>query len=522
MDVDFGASSGEILAHLEMRFAAPRNYAVVERYVRERLPPGRYALFGAGVHTERLLPVLREREDIQVLGLIDRLADGAPRLGLPTVPPGRADELGADFILLSHTDREPEMMNDLVAGGPPVARVLPIYGDSDYARFATAAVRSRIDFDLVRSADNLLIYSGTEHRKLILDDALSTVLPGKTVAAYVGREDHFRPSPTWPTVNVCQSLPLLVEVIAAAAPRVVYLRTTFQTSMPELNVLLAERFPSVRLVHELYDWGGFVEDWRLAKVWGFDQDSIRLGRAAEMMSAHRSVFMVHKNSGPFWRDVARQVTAPNGAVFPGITGGEIGPSVAALPPFQIVYSGSLYAENTATQNESLQMLEVMTQVASGCGAHFHLLNAAHGGTDEDHRFQRYLNLDPTHFTYRRRLTYDGMQAELRRCHFGWMYAPRVPGLEPESLWRVAPANKLSDFIHCGLPVIVVDDFEAAAELVRDFQAGIVGAADDPEQVVHALRNADYAVLRAGVARLSAHMQRVNAETLAALAKAVRG
>jgi FlaA1/EpsC-like NDP-sugar epimerase len=116
----------DLAVEVERWHGAPRDEATLARYVREHLPAGRIALYGAGSHSRLLLRLLARRPDITIVVIVDRRADAIGEFeGHPvtaTVP-----DAAIDYVLAAHTSYEGEMARALMAQGVPADRILCLY-----------------------------------------------------------------------------------------------------------------------------------------------------------------------------------------------------------------------------------------------------------------------------------------------------------------------------------------------------------------------------------------------------------
>jgi hypothetical protein len=78
---------------------------------------------------------------------------------------------------------------------------------------------------------------------------------------------------------------------------------------------------------------------------------------------------------------------------------------------------------------------------------------------------------------------------------------------------IAPM-RFTGYIQAGLPVVIGPPWGLCVDLVQRFTAGIVLDSDDDDAFMDALTRADFGTLRAGVARLHAHMLASNRAVLA--------
>ncbi len=109
--------------------------------IREALATGsqRIALYGAGLHTRRALPMLKDY--LPIVGLIDDRADGESLCGLPVVKPEEAvARLNCDTVVLSSDTVEEKMWSASEGLRHAGVRVISVYGRYDQTQIASASV----------------------------------------------------------------------------------------------------------------------------------------------------------------------------------------------------------------------------------------------------------------------------------------------------------------------------------------------------------------------------------------------
>lgn len=527
------AEQAAIAERLYEHYLATRDFGAIKNFVATELPAGRVMLVGAGTHTGFLLPLLDCAQGVEPVGVIDRNGDSLDSFfGLPVHTPECAAELmtECDYFLLSHSDRESEMTKALLAVGVPDDKILPIYGDKTFQDYSLEYIENHLDLSAVMEKDILIVMTG--RARLVPERILATVLPPeKTVELYLGRPTEWDEGDVFQRVNLHQSLGALKWAIERLRPRMIYFCNTVQYSMPALPVFIRENWPSLKVVHETYDLGSFIEDERLKGIWGFDDESIRTARLSEVFSFRHGDYVVHKNVGHLWDAFERRCEAPIARYYPGVD--PTGPD--GVPPVSkrsdrgnatIVYPGRLRNYGSVVSpdvGDSLDILETMERVAAPGGIEFYVYNLSHGSEAEDRDFSFYPGyLADKPINYRRRVLYEDLMPTISQYDFGWLYFMELTTVKAENIWRVGIPNKFTDYVQAGLPVIVTDQFECVADLVVQYGAGIVVPSTQPEKVSEYIRAANWDDLRENTARLCTDMRQGNRQTLRGLTDILEG
>ncbi len=521
IEADAARQVDSLADEVEAYFGGPRDLGSARKFLKERLPPGRIYVYGAGSHSEAIVHVLTGRRDLEILGFVDQ---AAARLGtfhgFEVLTPEALAGRDFDYVLISYNRMEMKLIDRLLDLGIPRDRIRPIYSDPDFIRQATDAEFAKIERQLKGHRFDHVIVRSAIH-EVIPDAALATVFPpDRTLVLHAGPA---KPSPLsahfW-TIDVRECAALIASILRALRPSIVFLSTAQEYDL--LYFAVRRAAPDSRLIHEIYDFFPFIpDDWIKLGINASDR-LIQLMRLSNYHSTRGSELVVSKRAGAAWDVVRASFETPYQYVFPGIGSPEelaqldCGDHVAADDRVRILYAGALVPSHFHVYKRSdynfLPMLEEM--VARGRVA-VDIYNSGHGYAVQDGSFQDYLDrYAAPPMTYHRRIPFENLVRLMTRHDYGWLcLAPRERRLADQ---QVVICNRFSAYIYGGLPVIVDSEWDFIADLVETFDAGLVIRDADPDRVLAAIASCDYAAKRAGVMRLRAHLWAHNEKVRRAL------
>lgn len=511
-------------------YAAPRTFNLCSAFVTQKLPSGRIYLYGAGTHSASLLPVLENRHDIELLGIVDMR--GGPDLklfyGYEVIAPSELKALKFDYVLLSHVDREPEMASTLLTLGVSAKHIKRLYSDPEYKDFALSHKDMWPGLPKLDTAATVIISTASTRNCLIPGSVLQDVFVKEdTFELFMGRQSEWSDEGEFVKINLYQSLLLLDEVLTSVQPKLIYFRNTVQASLPSLSIYLRTHYPDIAVVHETYDLGSFIEDYRLHDIWGFSDDTIQLARLSEIYSFRYGKALVHKNIGNLWDEFSARCEANLLTYFPGVSPvddkkqhrgrkrtGDISIAYpAGLSPYGDIVSPDILI--------TLEWISTIERVSHEDGVNVHLYNHYHRSLDDASLFQYYIDrFADTSVHYHSYAPHATMLNEISQFDFGWLYFEESPTLVRENLWRIGLPNKFTDYVQAGLPTIVTDMFGCVAELVEKYNAGIVIPSNNPILIHERIKSVDIEDLREGTRRLQHDMCKGNQHTLKHLSQLV--
>lgn len=518
---DTGAALAQVpdaVSRIERFHGARRDPALLQAFV-EELPAGRILVHGTGTHSDILLPLIRARRGLEVIGFIDRRAESLGEVaGLPVLSPAEAAHSPADYILLSHTSYEMEMGESLQAAGIPPARIVPIYAHSRYRALAS----ERIDGDLERllaklggrPIDTVIV---TCNPTVVVDDHdLAAVTdPARTLQIYAGREDGTVLQSPFETVSIAESLDLLKALLLRLRPANVYVRSILYKNF--LGMLIRHWLPQAVIVHELYDYAACWPDADLTALFGLSATSIRLLRLSEFYSSQAMDLVLSKRGGAGWDQVQTRCAAPYRLHYPAVRdiGNEEFAAKGGEPDF--VYAGFLPAPSFLRHYTSAyNFLPILTALCAAGGWTADIYNSAHVAGAGDTVYADYLrDYADGPVRYRRRLHYETLLETIGGSGYGWL-ADHHSGFYVDR--HVGICNRWTGYLSAGLPVVLDSGWTLMADLVRRFDAGLVPESLDTATLLPLLQAADHQRLAQGARRLRNHLLAHNAATQGILAE----
>ncbi len=509
----------DAVSRIERFHGARRDPALLQAFV-EELPAGRILIHGTGTHSDILLPLIRARRGLEVIGFIDRRAESLGEVaGLPVLSPAEAARSSADYILLSHTSYEMEMGESLLDAGVAPARIFPIYAHSRYRDLAN----QRADGDLERLLSKLggrpidTVVVTCSPTVVVGDDDLAAVTdPARTLQIYAGREDGTVLESPFETVSVAESLDLLKALLQRLRPANVYVRSILYKNF--LGMLIRHWLPRAVIVHEFYDYAACWPDADLTALFGLSPTSIRLLRLAEFHSSQSMDLVLSKRGGAGWDRVQTRCAAPYRLHYPAVrdagSGAVGGEGDGGGPDF--VYAGFLPAPSFLRHYTSAyNFLPILTALCAAGGWTADIYNSAHVAGTGDAVYADYLrNYADGPVRYRRRLPYETLLETIGRGGYGWL-ADHHDGFYVDR--HVGICNRWTGYLSAGLPVVLDSGWTLMADLVRRFDAGLVPESLDTATLLPLLQAADHRQLAQGARRLRSHLLAHNAATQGILA-----
>lgn len=502
---------------IERFHGARRDPALLQAFVQE-LPAGRILVHGTGTHSDILLPLIRARRGLEVIGFVDRRAESLGDVaGLPVLSPTQAAFSSADYILLSHTSYEMEMGESLLAAGVAPARIVPIYAHPRYRAIAT----HRADDDLERLISDLdgrpidTVVVTCSPTVVVDDHDLAAVAdPARTLQIYAGREDGTALESPFETVSISESLDLLKALLLRLQPARIYVRSILYKNF--LGMLIRHWLPQTVIVHELYDYAACWPDADLTALFGLSATSIRLLRLAEFHSGQSMDLVLSKRGGAGWEQVQTRCSAPYRLHYPAVRDGAVRDGDNGGGP-DFVYAGFLPAPSFLRHYTSAyNFLPILTALCAAGGWTADIYNSAHVAGAGDGVYADYLrDYADGPVRYRRRLPYETLLDMIGHGGYGWL-ADHHSGFYVDR--HVGICNRWTGYLSAGLPVVLDSGWTLMADLVRSFDAGLVPESLDTGTLLPLLQAADRQRLAQGARRLRSHLLAHNAATQDILAE----
>ncbi|MDE1145083.1 MAG: hypothetical protein PW843_00485 [Azospirillaceae bacterium] len=510
------AAFAQALPTLQRLYSAPRDQQTLAAWARERLPAGRYVIYGAGTMGATLCQAVSDRSDVEIQGFLDRRAqDIGEFCGRPVLPPEAASAQVVDGILVLHHHRGQSIAAALHQLGCAPSHIRDVLADPDYVAFALAQHMPEIRSWQGRGIEHLVVSCAEPQWSLLRDCELDALPRDKTLHVWFGRpespqagrlDDHF------PLFDAHLSLTLLDALIRSLPLRSVYVRVSAHFAGQFLSGWLKLRHPDIVVVQEMYDQTLMLTDEKLMRAYDCDAEDIYLARLSELASLELCDLVLVKNGGLLWEDACHGLGAPQCLIYPRV---DLPLPVAGTPdPEAIIFAGTLPIPSTVDQESDhldMRYVEMIQRLPADSGLRIDLFNAAHRLPGHDALFAPYHALAGAGqlLRYHPGLPFDRMIQRLPDYGWGW-HIMHGDEADAEPVSRVGIGNKFTTYLACGLPVLIDPQFQFMADLVRAYGAGLVVAPADLPTLPQRLGAVDREHLRLGGQRLIAMMRAVNA------------
>lgn len=496
-------------------FGMPRDTALAGTFC-EALRGRRVLLYGAGTLTRALLR--RLPADVQVSGIVDRMADGgASFLGYPLISPSEAAGMSFDHILVAHNAYEMEMRRGLLEVGIPEDRIITLHTDEYYGSLAEPLIGKLVERACRRPVDAVVISCGGI--PIVDNERLAEILPAdRTVCFFMGRGNgEIERDGAYEVFDFQESLEALRRALLMMKPKVVYVRTILYKNY--IGVMVKDWLPSAKVVHEFYDFGIMWPDDDLVSLFGLNATSIGWLRRAERIAGQGLDMVISKRGGREWGDVWRDCRTTYRMIFPQVTLPEGGEEEASGEVGDLVYAGFLPAPSfLRTFSIGYNFLPLLEAVCRDGGMTADIFNSSHTGDQGDEIFVDYLKrYSGRPITYHPRMPYAALISRMRGYRFGWLCNDQTTFHGDR---RVGICNRWTGYISAGLPVLLDESWGFMGDLVREYGAGIILHRLDAETVIEAVREADHQSLRVGTARLRSKLSAENEGALRDLSDVV--
>lgn len=508
--------------------SVPRHADLVSAFLMQADIAGGLWFYPGGTHTRAIIGRLADRPDVSIRGIVDRgLAAPCSDLNLRVVTPEAVTAmlLPGDRIVVAHQSLEAPLIEALRAADIASDRIVGIYCDPDYRRFYDEQAQlgrllGSLPGDIGRIRHVILRATNSA---VIDDGALAAVFPpSETVVIGAARLGAPTPSRTYPTVNLYGQLSLLPALLDALDPKTLYYQGDFDGFF-QYNILRRSR-ARPEIIFEMRDSWCFGLDYmsmkELSDCFKYSEEFLRLEQSEESNLYRDAAVTVTKRGGTwpalfehpigetleYFVHIDRPDSPPSNQrpTEPGIAKRVVFASSVAVP------SGLEGFPGLKINHDHLSMIERLTALGA---AQFQIFNVNDiGAVDNPYApvAQRCADLG---IGYAQRQPIDRLREMLVDFDYGWVRA--MPAMRSRDHDIVIPAT-FSTYLMVGLPVIIHECLIHAADLVREFDAGIVVSSETPEEVAALIRNADPARHRKGASALQAWMYEGNQQTLARL------
>lgn len=501
-------------------FGGPRDLRLARAFLGTALRPGVIYVYGAGSHSQAILAALTQRSDVTVAGFIDQRAAELKSLGGHEVITleqlvGRS----YDYILVSYDRIEAKLVDRLVAAGVPPERIQTIYSDLRFIDLATEQHFARlVPLLAVTQFDHVIVRSGVH--EIVSDEMLARIFPPeRTLMIHIGMPTKRPTAGYFWFVDASESMTMLTRILQRVQPKVVYAATAREYDLCTFVVKAA--VPQARFIHEIYDFFTIIPpDWIKLGIDASDR-LVELMELAAFYSTRVADLVVSKRSGAPWYPVQAEFPSGYDFIYPGI-GAEMDPRLQCVHspdrmpppgPLRILYAGALMPSNFEIYRRSdYNFMPMLRRMADEWGVLIDCYNSSHEWPLQDHQYRLYFDhYDSGGLRYHRRVGFEHLLSIMPQYHYGWLcLAPRERELVDQ---QVVICNRFSAYIYGCLPIIVDSEWTFIADLVREFDAGIVIENATAERVMAAVAASDNRRHREGARRLAMHMQSHNCAVL---------
>ncbi len=517
-------------------YDAPRDHALVCRFLEETLPPGRVVLFGGGSHSRDLIPCISSRPGVSIIAIADNNAHALQEMaGIPVIAPADLTALDFDYVLPLHSEREADMIGELHALGIDEGRIHRLYLSSAYHRMAAPVFQRRLDeeIDALGGTADIVIVSSvcTDQWGVVNQSTLARLMRNRRVIRlYMGREEKLNTDAPFPTLYMGQSVTALLAAIERLNPRLIYLQTSFQFDNQGIGPCLLQHFPAIPLVYDLYDWVFTLPAAAMRAMQGFSDQRIADCLISELYTARHARMLLGKNGGGEWERCMQMLNAPYRLHYPmvGLSGREPAPTrrMAADPMKKLLFAGSLarfpHGASTPLPPRELQVMELLESVAAAGRVTITAFNSGHGDRRQDADFQTYLDrYTAAPLTYRRAVDFTTLLSLMPEYDFGLaLVNEKLPEIFPYDIARVGLANRFMGYVEGALPVVTSAVTRFQADMIADHDAGLVVEEGEIDTIAGRIATLDPIKARHNMARLRAGCIRHNQDNLQVLQKII--
>ena len=477
------------------------------RFVQEVLPRGRALIYGAGTHTVLLLDLLKtHRRDIEVVGIIDRLAPARHAIGnFPVFSPSEIDQNPHDFIIVGHDEHEKEMVASLTQLHLHKEKIYTIYSNPITRQWSKKSISEKVNSIAGLQNTDHIIITGSGDRIIPLSDVMSMFQDGRCRVVYFGRPNYKSATLPENTIDAEGSIDYLHEIIKTSNPKTVYVQYHMKKSY--LPTIIRRACPNSTIIAEAYDYAGIWELNNLEQTIGIQRSTVPWLRLFELNSFQCSNLNISKRGGEAWSECMSTTSRPYLTFFPQLTDG-VAPKYEPSPDLRLLYAGWLPAPDVATApDRGYNTLDLFGKVSQHIPATLSVFNSQHVNETDDHLFSSYLEMDKAGMIkYHRRVEYDELLQKMARYDYGWLADSRT-GFHTDLI--VGVPNRWTGYISGGLPVLLDKRWDWVSKWVQRYNAGLVVDGNDPRSIADALSSQSPAALRAGVEKLRTRLSAEN-------------
>ncbi len=298
-------------------------------------------------------------------------------------------------------------------------------------------------------------------------------------------------------------------------PAVIYLRVSPHTRSEYLVTLIRLQFPDACLLVEFYDMSCMFDRQALGYIFSGDERRIEAAMEGCAVALHHSDGLLMKMGGKAFGVSTADIKVPIFTFFPLIDACETERSQGSSTMRKILYAGSVSARELTTGIGSVDganLIRYFDIFQDHADCTLDIVNGVHTSADEDASpkfsalLERYENVGQ--ITYHRAMPRQQLLVMAANYDIGICCAHYADDRVMD-VTRFGLPNRVVTYIDAGLPVLIDDRFDYAAELIRSFDAGRVIPAGDFDGLKKAASELDIGAARSGVASLKRHMLQEN-------------
>lgn len=476
----------------------PRDFEAAAAFVAESVGDAPFYLYGAGTHTQALLPLLK--------GRLKGIGDGRPKHdqrigGFPVLSVEALKRDEEAKIVLSHAEFEDGMRDDLLNAGIAAERIVPIYLDPRYGELVCSSLAPEVARELAgvpeRAGRKRIVFVNARPRRIFDEHIIGSLGELGNYQLIQLKMDRLESTGAGSAfeagLSARNGLQLCLDLLRELQPDLIYVQEHY-SSGNFLPLIPALAFPEIPVVGEFYDFLGLILDdpYILSRESYWREQDVQLGLDAEHWCIKHLAGIVTKESGPVLEEYlrgARYLEAQPHLPSRYFSTRRTRPRT---PP-RLVWAGAIAASHQSSAIiGNNQLLDVFTELVelgfevtaySSCpdqetlqSQYADYLELAKGG-----RFQMLPRIPQAELIERLARDFDYGIA------FGKLKAGHQQGLSN----KVTVSGKMFSYVAAALPMLVADYYDVMGGWVEKFGLGLLVDPDNLGDLPKRLAGCDY-------------------------------
>jgi len=315
-------------------------------------------------------------------------------------------------------------------------------------------------------------------------------------------------------MQIVESETALTEALRVAKPSIVFLRVSPHTRSEYLVCLIRVCFPQVCLLVEFYDASCLFDDTALDYIYAGDAAKQHAALEGCAVAFFQADGLILKMGGPAYESWIGGIHAPAVTFFPSLETQAQIQKPNQTKARRALFAGSISARELTHGIGSVHGANCIKYFDTFSGQEFcslGIFNAAHNSRAEDTstKFSALMNRYKAvntkgDVTYHRAVPRQKL-LQLASSYDIGICCTHYADDHVMDVTRFGLPNKMMTYIDAGLPIIIDDRYEYAAQLVKSFDAGVVVPAGDFQRFIQAVQDIDIKKAAAGLANLKRHM-----------------